>query len=127
MNLSSNLVYDQHNPLIRQTPAEAGFCMPAEWAPHERCWMARPHRSDLWRDAAGTQKAYADVARAIRRFEPVTMLSVRDHADNARRQCGPDIDVMEMDLDDAWVRDSASTFLLNQDGVLAGTNWRFNA
>ncbi|MCK4866448.1 MAG: agmatine deiminase family protein, partial [Alphaproteobacteria bacterium] len=32
------------------TPAAEGFSMPAEWQPHERCWMAWPCRQELWGD-----------------------------------------------------------------------------
>ena len=58
-----------------RTPAEAGFMMPAEWAPHARCWMAWPCRAELWRGRlAAARAAYTTVARAIARFEPVTMV-----------------------------------------------------
>ncbi|MBT5982194.1 MAG: agmatine deiminase family protein, partial [Acidiferrobacteraceae bacterium] len=46
--------------------------MPAEWQPHERCWMAWPCRSGF--DSPATRENYAQVARAIARFEPVTMV-----------------------------------------------------
>ncbi len=56
--------------------ASAGFYMPAEWQPHERCWMAWPCRSGF--DSPATRENYAQVARAIAQFEPVTMV-VRPH------------------------------------------------
>ncbi|MBU6420392.1 MAG: agmatine deiminase family protein, partial [Proteobacteria bacterium] len=31
------------------TPREAGYAMPAEWAPHAGCWMIWPERPDNWR------------------------------------------------------------------------------
>jgi hypothetical protein len=34
------------------TPAAAGFRMPAEWDSHDGCWMAFPQRLDNWRDGA---------------------------------------------------------------------------
>ena len=40
-----------------ETPAQAGFFMPAEWAPHARTWMAWPSRKDLW--GAGLAEAEA--------------------------------------------------------------------
>ena len=57
-------------------PFQAGFSMPAEWEPHARCWMAWPCRDSLWGDGMNAARlAYAEVARAIARFEPVTMLA----------------------------------------------------
>ncbi|KGM35343.1 agmatine deiminase [Inquilinus limosus MP06] len=104
--------------------------MPAEWEPHSRCWMAWPCRDEVWgehMDAART--AYADVARAIADFEPVTL--VCNPADVAEASLtlgnGTKIDVVSMEIDDSWLRDSGPTFLLDRNGHLAGAHWRFNA
>jgi len=32
------------------TRREAGFFVPAEWAPHAGCWMAWPCRRENWDD-----------------------------------------------------------------------------
>ena len=113
--------------LSGKTPRQAGFHMPAEWARHERCWMGWPHRNDLWSNLEATQKAYAEVAQAIRRFEPVTMVAHPNEIDTAAQLCGPGIDVIGIEINDAWMRDSGPTFLVNGAGTLAGTAWRFNA
>ena len=48
--------------------------MPAEWEPHQQCWMGWPQRPDNWREYAGpAQTAFAAVATAIMEFEPVTL------------------------------------------------------
>lgn len=111
-------------------PASLGYVMPAEWEPHSRCWMAWPCRDEVWgehMDAART--AYADVARAIADFEPVTL--VCNPADVAEASLtlgnGTKIDVVSMEIDDSWLRDSGPTFLLDRNGHLAGAHWRFNA
>ncbi|MER5886269.1 agmatine deiminase family protein [Streptomyces sp. NPDC001941] len=104
------------------------FRMPAEWAPHEGCLMAWPTRADLWDgvlDAA--KREYAEVARAIARFEPVTMVAPPGSADDARAHCGEDVTVVELPLDDSWFRDSAPLFVLDDDGRRAGVDFRFNA
>ena len=47
---------------------DAGYTMPAEWAPHERCWMAWPCDSH-WDSGPGLDTirgVFTDVARAIR-------------------------------------------------------------
>lgn len=116
-------------PLSNGTsPQEAGYAMPPEWAPHSRCWMAWPYRHDLWDDLPQAQRAYAAVARAIARFEPVTMLAAPQAAASARDLCGPGIEVRPWAIDDSWTRDSGPTFLKHrQSGALAGTAWHFNA
>jgi hypothetical protein len=48
---------------------------------HSRTWMGWPQREDNWRDGARpAQRAYADVANAISRFEPVTVCANPDQA-----------------------------------------------
>lgn len=104
------------------------FRMPAEWTAHERCLMAWPTRPDLWGDVLdAAQQEYADVARAVARFEPVTMVAPPGHGDEARALCGPGIEVLELPMDDSWFRDSAPLFVLGPDGRRAGVDFRFNA
>ncbi|MGA2709314.1 MAG: agmatine/peptidylarginine deiminase [Steroidobacteraceae bacterium] len=111
-----------------ETPLASGYWMPAEWVRHECCWMAWPSREDQWVDGlAAAQKAYADVARAIRRFEPVRMVAEPHCAERAREECGANIEVIPFPIDDPWMRDSGPTFLAHRDGTRAGTAWRFNA
>jgi agmatine deiminase len=102
--------------------------MPPEWAPHECCWMAWPSRADQWVDGlAAAQDTYANVARAIRRFEPVRMVAEPLGAAEARSQCGPEVEIVTLPIDDPWMRDSGPTFLAHANGTRAGTAWRFNA
>jgi agmatine deiminase len=106
---------------------EAGFRMPAEWERHARCWMAWPDRLDLWGEGlAGTQQAYAEVARAIAAFEPVTMIANPDALQNAARSCGPGVDTLGLPIDDAWLRDTGPAFLVRGDGGQAASAWHFN-
>lgn len=109
------------------TPRERGFAMPPEWAPHTRCWMAWPCRPDLFEDRAeGAAQAWAEVARAIARFEPVTMLANADAIAEASVHGGKGVSVLPMDYDDSWARDTAPTFLLDGAGQLAGIDWPYD-
>jgi agmatine deiminase len=102
--------------------------MPAEWAPHDRCWMAWPCRSDLWNGRDREAKdAFAAVARTIAGFERLTMLVREADLAEARAACGPGVEFMPMPLDDSWMRDSGPTFLVNAAGSVAGADWQFNA
>jgi len=114
--------------LMLKTPAEAGYRMPAEWERHSCCWMSWPSRADQWVDGlAGAQSAYAAIARAIQRFEPVRMVAEPHCSGDARARCGENIEVIPLPIDDPWMRDSGPTFLRRGDGAIAGTAWRFNS
>src|SRR5256885_14897606 len=111
-----------------RTPAEGGFFMPPEWAPHARCWMAWPCRAELWRQHLGAARtAYAAVAKAIARFEPVTVVTRLGDAGAARDVLGNGIPILELPLNDSWMRDIGPTFLVNSTGGLAGAGWRVHA
>ena len=113
------------------TPAADGFCMPPEWARHERTWMAWPGANFTFGEDGGealaeARGAWAAVARAVRRFEPVTVVAGTGQAPSARALLGPDIEVVEQPLNDAWMRDIGPTFLTDGNGRLGATDWVFN-
>ena len=103
------------------------YRMPAEWSRHERCWMAWPCRDEMWSDLRDTERAYAGVAHAIARFEPVTMLVPPGRTQRAAQLLGSDIEIIELPMDDSWVRDTGPNFAINPAGELAGVCFRFNA
>jgi agmatine deiminase len=105
------------------------YRMPPEWAPHERTWMAWPGPNPTFTDdeeLAGARAAWASVARAVRRFEPVTMVHGPGAARSARALLGPDVELVERELDDAWMRDIGPTFVKDEEGRLAAVDWVFN-
>ena len=110
-----------------RTPKADGFRMPAEWAPHLRTWMMWPCRDGLWDDIAATRAAYRDVAHAIRRFEPVSMVVRPEDVAGARDLLGSDIGILESPIDDSWSRDAGPCFLVDGKGGRAGVSFRFNA
>ncbi len=112
----------------KQTARQAGFKMPAEWGPHERCWMAWPCRTELWGDnLAATKQAYANVANAIAEFEPLVMLTPPSAVDAAAKLCGERVELITMELDDSWTRDNGPNFLKGPNGELGASLFHFNA
>ncbi|HUO74786.1 MAG TPA: agmatine deiminase [Solirubrobacteraceae bacterium] len=110
------------------TPRADGFRMPAEWEPHDGCWMVWPQRPDNWRwGAKPAQAAYAAVAHAIAASEPVTMATSAAQYEHCRATLAPEIRVVEMSSDDAWMRDIGPTFVIDDHGRRRGVDWRFNA
>ncbi|MCR9127877.1 MAG: agmatine deiminase family protein [Rhodobacteraceae bacterium] len=100
--------------------------MPAEWEPHAACWMGWPQAALWGGDLKAAEADYARVAQAVAQFEPVRMLADPSSAARARRALGNSIEVIEMPLDDAWLRDSGPAFVRTGDAGLAAVHWRFN-
>src|SRR3954471_13161491 len=102
---------------LNSTPADDGFSMPAEWAPHAGCWMLWPERPDNWRlGAKPAQQAFATLATAIAASEPVTVGVSAQQFGNARCLLPANVRVVEMSHDDAWMRDVGPTFVVNDKG-----------
>lgn len=109
-------------------PADDGFFMPGEWAPHARCWMEWPCRAELWGDhLEAAREAYAEVAKAIARFEPVTMITKPKTVAEVSLQCGPTVSLFSLSHDDSWMRDNGPTFVTDGRGRVAGVDWQWNA
>ena len=112
---------------LHSTPRTDGFRMPGELEPHAGCWMLWPERPDNWRlGAKPAQAAFVEVARAIARFEPVTVGVSRAQVSNARSLLPGEVRVIEMSYDDSWMRDCGPTFIVNDGGVVRGVDWEFN-
>lgn len=109
------------------TPKQSGFRMPAEWECHERSWMMWPARAGFWDDIAATKRDYVAVAHAIREFEPVAMAVRPEDVDEARSMLGRDVQLAVTPIDDSWARDAGPCFVVNDLGMRAGVNFRFNA
>ncbi|QEC50735.1 agmatine deiminase family protein [Baekduia soli] len=106
--------------------------MPPEWAPHERTLMAWPCRRELWDGRLPAARAEsAGVANAIAAFEPVTMVagSAQDAA-QARAATTEAVEVVQLPIDDSWLRDSGPIFVVDDPAAptrRVGVHWGFNA
>jgi agmatine deiminase len=113
---------------IDSTPAADGYRMPGEFEPHDGCWMVWPERPDNWRlDAAPAQEAFAAVAAAIAVSEPVSMAVSRAQLERARSLLPRSVRIVEIETDDAWMRDIGPTFVVDGADGRRGVDWRFNA
>jgi agmatine deiminase len=70
--------------------------------------------------------AYANVARTISRFEPVTMIVHPEDVAEARFACGTSVEVVALETDDSWARDTGPTFVKDPARGVAGVHWQFN-
>ncbi len=103
--------------------------MPAEWEKHERTWMAWPPAGytlgDTDADAELARKSWANVANAIVRFEPVTMVVNPGDELIAKSFLDSKVEIAVAPLNDAWMRDIGPTYAKAENGYRA-INWVFN-
>ena len=105
----------------------AGLRWPAEFERHTRTWMAWPVRRALWGEHLESVCAdYGRLARAISQFEPVVMVANPGDGAAAQAECGANVMVVEIPIDDSWTRDSGPTFIVGARQERKAVTWRFN-
>jgi len=107
-----------------------GFHMPAEYEPHKGCVMIWPVRPGSWPyGAKEAQSAFSEVARTIAKSEKVWMLAGKKNIADVRAHFADNvnIEVWEIETNDAWARDIGPTCVINEKGVVRGIDWQFNA
>jgi agmatine deiminase len=115
---------------IHTLPKEDGFWMPGEFQPHEGCILIWPQRPGSWPyEARAGRKAFTEVIRAIARSERVYVAAGKNVIAGARSalQSIANVEVFPAETDDAWARDVAPTFLIDEKGHRRCVNWEFNA
>ena len=114
--------------ILHSLPREDGFYMPAEFEPHEGCFLIWPERPDSWAGGAyAARKAFVKVISAIARWEKVTVFASYNQYENARASLPPQVRVAELSTDDAWARDVSPVIVKNAAGDIRGIDWGFNA
>ncbi|MCM3810884.1 agmatine deiminase [Streptomyces sp. DR7-3] len=113
---------------VESTPAADGFRMPAEWEPHDGCWMAWPHNGYVWREGARpAQRALAALANAVADTgEAVTVTVTGDQYAHARSRLDSRVRVVETTSWLGWARDIAPTFVVDGTGRRRGVDFAFN-
>ena len=111
-----------------QSAAADGWRMPDEAEPHARTWMAFGAQPDIWgkKLLPVVQQNLADIALAIARFEPVSMLVRSGDMATARRLMGNRVELVEQAVDDFWMRDTGPVFVTSAEGKKAGVDFNFN-
>ena len=109
------------------TPRAAGLRLPARWVEHRRTLVSWPCREDVFGPLMGQAKdEWAEVIRCIARFEPVTVLARAEDAAEARERCGGGVDLLELPMDDSWIRDNGPICVADGDGRVAFVHFGFD-
>lgn len=111
-------------------PNNLNYQMPPEWTRHTRTFISWPIQASMCypEDYDTVCQSYAEIIQAIAEFEPVTV--VVNPADMQKLSCSfhnERIELLTIEHNDAWLRDNGPTFIVNDDGGVAGVNWMFNA
>jgi agmatine deiminase len=102
-----------------QTPAAAGYTMPAEWEPHEATWLGWPHNESDWPGKLDAIRwVYGEIVRKLTPGERVRLL-VNNGAEAARARrylarAGADLKQVEFvahPTNRGWTRDSGPIFV----------------
>jgi len=120
--------------MTRPAPAELGFRMPAEWAPHQATWISWPHNPETWPGVlAEAEAAMVQAVAALAGGETVRINVLGpEHEAHVRALLGPLADTPAVvfhrfPTNDAWCRDHGAIFVQHPDGRLAAVDCGFNA
>jgi agmatine deiminase len=108
--------------------------MPAEWEPHRATWIAWPHHEPDWPGKlAAIPWVYAEIVRILASHEHVEILCDDDTvlgdartALDAHGVPGNRVRCHVVPTDRVWLRDSAPTATVDEDGRVVLVNWAFN-
>jgi agmatine deiminase len=103
--------------------------MPPEWAKHERTWVAFPTSGytigETEAEHEAARKTWASVANAASEFEKVSVVVNPGDEEIAKKYLSSACEIIPIPIDDAWIRDTGPTFVL-EDNQLAAVDWVFN-
>ncbi|MCI2399634.1 agmatine deiminase family protein [Aliiroseovarius subalbicans] len=102
--------------------------MRAEWLPHDKTWIAWPMSHLTFGDTLEQARVEtAAVVHAIAGFEPITVVYDPDESEGVEALRDHDnVTLLELPIDDSWLRDSGPTFVNGPGGAVAGIDWTFN-
>lgn len=108
--------------------------MPAEWERHDATWLAWPHNAADWPGKFETIPwVYAEIVRVLSVHERVEILCENTETEQAAHDAldahgvnrsGYRLHIVPTNR--SWLRDSAPTGILTEDGDVALINWDFN-
>lgn len=115
------------------TPAEAGFYMPAEWERHEGTWLQWPQERLYRGYELKLEGMWLTMVDVLHKHENVHIIvgdeRQRDHVAYQLEYFDIGLENVHfyiIQTDDVWARDNGPIFVVNEDGDLAITNWIFN-
>jgi agmatine deiminase len=110
------------------SPRDDSLFVPSRTTEHARTFVSWPCREDLWDGLLAEAEAeYAATVEAIARFEPATVIARPGTAPRLPEATAHPVDVLEIPIDDSWVRDNGPIFVVDGRGGVAAVGFEFNA
>lgn len=106
------------------------YRMPGEFEKHQATVMIWPVRPGSWPSGAVEAKnAFTEIAREISKGEKLYMLADSEHIEEVKLQFQDNENVIPLNIktDDAWARDVGPTCVYDDQNLLMGIDWKFNA
>lgn len=120
------MIYRREDPLermeqtVKDTPAQAGFYMPAEWEKHEGTWLQWPHDATHRGHQIRLEYLWLAMTQVLHEHEIVHIIVPderrQEHVHQQVTYYGLDqgnIDIHVLPTNDVWARDSGPIFLVN--------------
>jgi agmatine deiminase len=124
---AATLIGTDIEPLFTLPSGGAGTRIPDEGDEHECTWMAWAHSESIWEEfLPGVRRDLVKVANTIAQFEPVVMLALPSDVSNLKKLVSKEVEVMEADFNDLWIRDYGPQFVIEEKGRLRGVDLKFN-
>ncbi len=119
--------------------ANLSHSQPAEWSPHDACWLAWPSHRDLWgADLAEARRAFVELCLTIADPDPVSgtsggehleILVLDEHGELEAREALEGLSGLTLHrcpFGDIWLRDTGPIFVEDASGRIAAARFRFN-
>ncbi len=111
-------------------PRDLTYKMPAEWETHQCTFVSWPIQDSMCHpdNYESVCQGYAEIIISISEFEPVIVIVNSEDLEQVKKMfVHQRIRFLPVQHNDAWLRDNGPTFVINEDGKIAGVNWEFNA
>ncbi len=115
-------------PLNPRTPIADGLTMPPRYTSHERTYISWPPEVGYRWSLKEARSEHAFLAKAIAPHEQVTIIVRPQDAPTISEylEIGEGIELLEIPIDDAWIRDSGPIFVTDRSHHVALVNFEFN-
>jgi len=109
------------------------FHMPAEWEEHEGTWLQWPHDDQRPGQQLKLEKTWLEMVNALQEHENVHIIVQdewrREHVEQQLKFFDVGLENVDFHIiptNDVWTRDNGPIFVVDKEGKVAITDWRFN-
>jgi agmatine deiminase len=121
--------------ILKETPKNLGYIMPAEWETHQGTWLAWPHDTTTFPKIKKVENAYIQMILTLHKNEDINLFvtdsNMKEKVAKLLKQKRVDLGKINFyiwNYVDVWFRDYGPIFVVNRKKKeLAFVHWLFNA